>query len=180
MKYNTEYYYNLYKERGGILSYPKFKEIIFLYNKKVTDKVIATGKILKFRSNLGFLSIKKYKKKFTLNEDGNLVGAIDWKLSNQLKAEIIARGEIPFETYKDDKGKIIGDNGGVKWLCYHMNEYTFGWVFTSSMYLKNSGNMVFKITWSNSKKLSQSINNNSEILYKDYESKNSISKSNTR
>lgn len=174
MKFNTEYYYNLYKERGGILSYEKFKEIIFSYNKKVTDEIISTGKVLMLRSHLGFLGVAKYKKKFTLNEDGNLVGAINWKESNKLKAEIEARGETPYQAYKDENGKIIGNNGGVKWLCYHMNEYTFGWTYSSSMYLSNSGNTVFKITWTNSKKLSKSINENSEILYKDYESKNNI------
>lgn len=180
MKFNTEYYYNLYKQKGGILSYEKFKEILFSYNKKAINKLISSGKVWMLRSNLGFISIAKYKKKFTLNADGNLVGAVDWNASNKLKAEIEARGEVPFQMHKDEAGKIIGDNGGVKWLCYHMNDFTFGWTFSSNMYLTNSGRTVFKITWSNSKKLSQSISNHSELLYKDYEGKNSISKSHSR
>ena len=174
MRYNTEYYYKHYKASGGILSYEKYKEVIFSFNKKIIENLIKTGKSYMLRSHLGFLSVVKYEKKFKLNENGNLKGAVDWGQSNKLKKQILDRGGLPFENYKDDKGKIIGDNGGEKWLCYHLDPYTFGWSYTPDIYLTNGVKTKFTLSWTNKKLLSKSIDENSELIFKNYASKNNI------
>lgn len=165
MKLNTKYFYNIYKNKGGVVSYQVFKKILDSYFKKVTDACVDEGLGLNFRSNLGFLCVHQYIREPKLKENGNISAFVNWKESNSLKQSIIDKGGIPLEVYKDNKGNIIGNNGGEAWLVYFTNTNFFKWLYTPNLYLKGHANVTFKISWGNTKKLAKGVNQDSEILY---------------
>lgn len=164
MKLNTAYFYKKYIEQGGVLSYSVYKEIIDRYNKKVTDIAVTEGLGLKFRSNLGFLYVHQFERKPKIKENGNLSAFVDWKASNTLKAQLIEQGKKPLEVYKDAKGNIVGDNGGIPWLCYHTNTIFYKWLYEPNLYLLGHNNVVFKISWGNTKKIPKAVKENSDLL----------------
>ena len=166
MNINTKYIYDKYVLKGGKMSYPAFKELLFAYNKAMIAECIATGNEWILRGNSGVIKVGKIKRKMKVSEYGTIKAAIDWNASNKLKREIIARGELPYEAIKDEIGNKIGDNGGVEWLVYFTSTYYYSWKYSPAIFLKNSFKYKFDMSWTNSRALSHSINDNSELLYK--------------
>lgn len=158
--------YKIYVREGGILSYLKYKEVMEMFMKEIIKKIVSTGFEFSMPYYCGLLRVQQIERKFSIKEDGTVKGAIDWGNSNKLKADIIERGELPLVVYKDDKGEKIGDNGGTAWLCYFTTSTYFCWTWVSHINMKNCLKYKFDITWSNSKILSSSINEDSNLLFK--------------
>jgi hypothetical protein len=165
MTLNTAATYKSYKEAGGKLAYDVYKEIIFTFHKKMINACISTGNEWHLQSHLGRISIIRAKRKFTVLEDGSIRGSVDWGESNKKKKRILDSGQLPLEVYKDEKGNKVGDNGGVPWLCYFTDTYYYLWKYTPNLYLSNSLDYKFSMSWANTKKLSASINEDSPLLY---------------
>ncbi len=101
-----------------------FKEILYKFNNKVSNEIITKG--YSFRPGFA-LSEFRIKKILT---DRRIKKRINWGESNKLKAEIIARGEIPFKVLtKDEFKRPVTDNGGVKWFVYFntLVDYLWHW-----------------------------------------------------
>lgn len=162
--YATKDIYKIYMKDGGTLAYPLFKQLVYKYHQAMTDKCIK-GYMWSLPHNLGCIKIVISKRKYTVLENGNIRGSVDWGASNKLKASIIERGEVPLESYKDESNKVIGDNEGVKWLCYHTSTDYFCWTHITNIYLKNGTKYGFDFSWHNSRKLSASITKDSYFLY---------------
>lgn len=163
---NLQDLYKIYTKEGGVLSYNKYKEVIIAFNKELINKIIKTGYIFVAPYKCGTIKVIQLERKFTIKEDGKIKGAVDWGASNKLKAEIIERGEIPYKAEKDSNNKIIGDNGGVEWMCYFTTPTYFSWAWTANINMKNCLEYTFDITDTNALTLSRSITDNSYLLFK--------------
>lgn len=95
-----------------MFDYNLFRFIVGEFNEMLIDLIIKEGYTFKLGNNCGELRIRKKKRSKTKPP-------IDWKASNQLKADIIAAGKTPYnkETAPD----------GVKWFLYHEGEYGYYW-----------------------------------------------------
>jgi hypothetical protein len=106
------------------LSFKEFREIVYLFNRLAMTEVIETGKSLDLGYHLGSLSVNKVKRRVRKSINGNYYTSINWGESNKLKKQILEEGKVPLQYLKDDRGVIIGDNGGVPWQIYHTDEYS--------------------------------------------------------
>lgn len=128
--------------KNSIISYKKYSFILKRFNDLLIDKLIEG---YKFHPgfNIGAIYIKQKK------QSDN---AINWKASNEKKAELIANGKLPLKKYKDDEGNIIGDNGGEEWIVFRKLDgedfrYLVHWEINKTK-LKNRSNYVFQPTHS--------------------------------
>lgn len=165
MSLNLKYFYNKYEEQGGKLSYKAFRELIMSYNKEMIKECISTGNVWKL-GGLGVLKVGSFKRKIKVLDDGSIKGAVDWHASNKLKERLLSEGKTLLEVYKNEKGEKVGNNGGHPWLCYHTSTFCFKWAFSPHLYMKNHSKYKFTPSWTNSRLLSKSINDNSILLYK--------------
>lgn len=98
-----------------------FKEIIYRFNTKISDEILK-GYIFRPGSGIGNTRIKKVR------TDNRKKKRVNWNESNKLKAQIIAEGNIPFKvTERNEEGKPVTDNGGVKWLVYFNTSFDYLW-----------------------------------------------------
>lgn len=163
---STKELFEVYKNEGGKLPYMKYKKIIELFHKKVTDKVVTIGYEFQLPYHSGLLKVVQLVRKYKVLENGNIKASPDWGTSNKLKAELIANGELPLEMYKNENKKIIGNNGGKPWIVYYTTTTYFSWVFVNHIFQKNWFEFTFQITDGNAEKLSAGINDNSYLLFK--------------
>src|SRR5574343_247783 len=103
--------------KANYISKEVFKETIYKFNNKISDEIIFKGYCFELGFRLGWIKIKK------LDVSTRKKKKINWGESNKLKAEILAKGGLPFKAYYDDNKTLIGDNGGEKWHIYHSNKY---------------------------------------------------------
>lgn len=168
--------YRFYKINGGKLSYSSFKSIIAEHNKLVSNLIMDTGYHFHIPHFLGIIRIFRTKRHIKINEAGNIVGAVNWGESNKLKAKLIEEGKTPYETIKDNNGKVISDNGGEKWLVYHVDEFYYNWGHLHDVMLHNSWNYRFTASWHNARALIAGLTENSEFLYKDTQGNNAANR----
>lgn len=161
--YNCKDIYTYYRKQGGTLAYSVFKEIIAESN-KANSQLIIGGFEYVIPHRIGMLKIVRNERSVKVTENGTLKGAVDWKASNQLKQEIIDRGEIPYESTKVD-GRIVSDNGGTKWLVYRTDSCYYVWNKISGVMLHNGMKYRFTPTWTNARTLIASITEDSDLLY---------------
>ena len=98
------------KSKKLLMDFYTFRDVVFNYNKRVVDNVIK-GNRVNLSERLGYMYISKIKKVSKL---------INWKASNDYKAELIAKGETP-----KDKVNLDGKN----WLIYYSNPFYFRWTW---------------------------------------------------
>lgn len=159
--------YKIYtKEQGGILSYNKYKEVVESFMKEMMNKIIKTGWEFSMPHHCGLIKVVQLERVFSITDTGVIKGAIDWHSSNKLKAEMIERGELPLEVFKNELGVRTGDNGGSPWLCYFTSKTYFSWIWTAHINMRNCLRYKFDVTWTNSQLLSKSINEDSYLLFK--------------
>lgn len=158
--------YKVYLKRGGLASYKEYKLVVETFMKEATNQIIKTGWIFSMPHYCGQLSVVQLERKFTVTDKGTIKGKIDFGASNKLKQEIIDRGELPLVNYKDNEGNIIGNNGGINWLCYQIDPTYFSWVWSTHINLKHGLDYKLYITKDNSLKLSKSITENSYLIFK--------------
>lgn len=110
----------IYEENyHGSLTYKQYRDICNKFNKEVMKMLIEEKESVLLGHFLGSISIIESPIKFSRGSvNGNIKGFIDWKASNEKKARLIEEGKIPLENYKDEKGKITGNNGGHEWIIY--------------------------------------------------------------
>lgn len=175
-KITTTDIYKLYKKGGGILSKTVFNSIVNTYNTKCIDRCMV-GEDWDLHANLGFFKVITVKRKFRINEEGNILGAIDWKKSNELKAKLIEDGKTPYKATRDEKGNIVGDNGGVKWVVYRTDDHYFLLRYIPNIFLSNGTTYTFKPKITLSRKLAKLHDNPaSSIIFNDGFIKNEADK----
>lgn len=112
--------YPIYVSLGGKLDKTMYKLVCDKLFKQISDEIL-DGNSYYIGKNLGYISIKRFKKKWKLNELGNISnGVVNWKESNKLKAELEAAGE---ELYNAITKK------GKKWLVYYDDEWNYRWAW---------------------------------------------------
>lgn len=168
VSYSCKDIYKFYKEEGGTLTYNQFKAVIALDNKLKSDLIMGGYEC---PTILGVFRVAAFKRKFKLNEKGNLLGKIDYGASKKLKQEIIDRGGDPYQTYRDEQGIIVGNNAGEEWLVYHTSEFYYAWIWEPS-YVTNFANYRFSPTRHNIRALKASETENSTLLYKEVDGAN--------
>lgn len=109
------------KESSAFIDYKKFSSVIKDFNQELSRMIIEDGIEFKIPLRLGYVRIKKYKKKPQLNPDGTLDKknmSINWKATKELWVR-----EYPGLNSQQLK-QIHG-----KPLVYHLNEHTDGYGF---------------------------------------------------
>lgn len=175
IKYNTRDLYRFYRSNRGTLSYDLFKQVISLFNQKISKEIIK-GYHFRLPHKLGILKIMQFERGVVrVKENGVVCGVIDWKASNGNKASILLEGKLPYESIKDETGKIIGNNDGEKWLIYRTDTTYYRWVWVPDVLLHNSVYYRLDATWHNDRALVAAIDENSELIFekakKDYDRK---------
>lgn len=176
--YNCKDIWRFYKLNGGKLDYNTFKLIVSESNKKNSNLIINNGYHYELPHFCGIIKIIRYDRHIKVNEAGNIDGAVNWGESLKLKKKIIEDGDIPYETVKDEKGKVVSNNGGVKWLVYHIDNFFYMWCCLLVPLLHNSETLEFTPTWHNARALIAAINEDSEFLYKENVGNNGTGRNN--
>lgn len=152
------------KERDSpaFIDYRKFSSVIKDFNKELSRMVIEDAAEFKMPLRLGYVRLKKYKKKPHINEDGTIDKkglSIDWPASKALWAR-----EYPGKTLLELK-QIHN-----KPLVYFLNEHTDGYGFMFYWNKKGSNainrslySMVF--TFSNNRHLAHVLKSDNKIDY---------------
>lgn len=158
--------YKVYKKDGGELPYNKYKEVMNVFVKNIMTKIMITGYRFSMPYHCGLMQVIQLERKVKIKDNGNIKGSVDWGESNKLKQKIIDDGGLPLKMFKDDKGNIVGDNGGQAWICYFTTPTYFKWAWTAHINMKNCLRYTFDVTRDNSNTLHENINDNSYILFK--------------
>lgn len=114
-----------------------FKQVIYKFNAKISDEILDKG--YTFAPGYGIkIRIKKV-------DCRNLVlRNIDWNSSLKKKAEIIAKGGLPYKTLKYDKNdKPIEGNGGEDWFVRFTTPFDYIW-FWQKVICKIPNNAYYK------------------------------------
>ncbi len=119
-KIHSMEFYNFFKEKhkNENLSRTEYTEILEKFNEKLALVCIQEGIGMSLGSELGSVQIFRRLKR----AKGELRMRPNHAESKKLKAEILARGGVPFKSIRNEFGKVIGDNGGEKWLIYYTTE----------------------------------------------------------
>lgn len=166
IKYDTKFIWKTYyKANGGKLDYATYKAIIAQHNKEIAKLIIEVG--FEYITIHSDIRVVRNKRHIAINEEGNIRGAIDWFASKQLKQKFIEEGKLPYESYKDENGKVTGDNGGEKWLVYRTDEFYYSIIGSINVFVVNNTKYKFIASWTNQRTLVASITEDSEFLYRD-------------
>lgn len=102
--------------------YSKYAEIIKMHNIEVMNQILLKNKQYDMGYLLGHIQAVEVNRVIKVSKSGNSYTSIDWNESNKRKQELINKGQLPLEKIRNEKGEIIGDNGGVEWLIYNLSE----------------------------------------------------------
>lgn len=167
INYNCKYIYKYYKKTGGKLTYRQFKDIIALNNQLIVDEIVK-GYHFVIPHGIGVIRIIQEKRKISITEDnGTIKGQVNWGESLKLKARLLLEGKTLYECEKDKYGTILSDNGGERWLVYHIDNYFNKFIFARGGLLHNVWGYDFTPTWSNIKKLVAAPKEDAELMYKE-------------
>lgn len=125
-KYGLREIYKYYKSKftdkevnsSAVVSYKTYSNILKDFNKEMIRLIIEEGVEFKLPARMGYLRIRKYKKKIRINDDGSVNTRslkVNWSESIKLWHR-----EYPDKTMQELK-QISG-----KPLVYHLNEHTDG------------------------------------------------------
>lgn len=108
--------YRAFKEMDkiGPREYSKILSIIF---KDIIEQMVYQARGYEMFMGL-YMRVLKCERKFSKP-------VVNHPESNRNKRAILEGGGVPFETIKDDKGFVVGDNGGEKWLVYYTDKFYF-------------------------------------------------------
>jgi len=123
---NRRYLNNIVVNKLKELNKPRigsniYKSVINKYNTSAVWDIINGKKDFTFGSSTGRIRVK-YKKCYC--KEGTIYNnkQIDHNSTRILKNKLIAEGIKIFEVTRDDKGNIIGNNGGKRYLVYYNND----------------------------------------------------------
>lgn len=160
-KYNTRDLYRFYRANKGTLCYEVFKKVVVAFNQELSVQIIK-GYHFCIPYSLGIIKIIQNKRHISFKEDGTIVGAVDWKLSNELKAEILERGGILYKRNEDGT-----NNGGEQWLVYRTDPFYYTWIRLRDNTLANDNRLAYKFeaTWHNQRALMACLDHESDLIY---------------
>lgn len=107
MTYTQRHIYDYYRKNGGTENYSTFRKVLKSFNLAAGDEIL-NGYALPMGKQLSRISIARVKRDWS----NRLM--INWKESNELKAEILARGGTPMDKDHPD---------GEEWLIYHTEDW---------------------------------------------------------
>lgn len=113
--------YDYYKDKGGTLSYKKFRDIYEFYIANVMYHIIEKSADYRMPARLGDLAIRKKKIKMSLNEDGE----VRYKNSKPDWNRTLKLWEDKYGTNDKEELKKIKD----KPLLFYKNKHTSGYTF---------------------------------------------------
>jgi len=128
--------------KKDLISYKKYSFVLKRFNDLLIDKLVEG-----YKFNPGYYLGSIYVKQKPQSSN-----AINWKESNEAKAKLIEDGKLPLKKFKDENGKITGDNGGIEWLVFRKADgedfrYLVHWEINKCKN-KNRSNYVFQPTHS--------------------------------
>lgn len=143
--------YLKYKETYNTdLSFSEYKNIVNSLNSELI-KEIFLGKVFNMGFKLGSLAIIQKERVIQYSKlNDTYYTSINWPKSKENKKKLIEEGKLPLAYKKDEKGKIIGSNGGEKWQIFNNSplQYFFYWN-RSRMRAENlPDGVMFSITYS--------------------------------
>lgn len=161
-----KYYKNKFSKReresSAFIDYKKFSSVIKDFNKELSRMIIEDGIEFKIPLRLGYVRIKKYKKKPQLKPDGTLDKknmSINWEATKELWS-------TEYPGLNSHQLKEIPH----KPLLYHLNEHTDGYGFMLYWNKKGSNainrsvySMVF--TFSNNRHMAKVLKGNCKVDY---------------
>lgn len=116
-KFSNKETYDLFTKEHGkkVLSFKEYIEILTMFNELFMTRVVETGKPVNMGEWLGNVKIVRKKRKALYP---------DWGQSNKMKQEILDRGGLPLENFKDENGVLTGkNNGGERWVIYRTDDF---------------------------------------------------------
>lgn len=163
------------------IDYKLFSKVLKECNKKIVELIVSKAYSFKMGYNLGELRVVQFEPTYRKSKNGQLYGYPDWKTSNENKQRIIDEGGIPFESYKDKDGNIIGNNGGKKWLVYCTDDISVRFYWYKKKYndgkryyysIPHSINYSFTPTKQNKLFLAKFKKENPQLQYRDNSGRN--------
>lgn len=154
--------------RNKKIKYKLYSEIIYTFNKMITDKIVNEGYDFIMPYTLGNVKIRKRKKSITLDKDGNIDKnnlMIDWQhtwIRWQKKYPGLTRNEILKITREIPPNK----RGYAFFYNDHSNGYNCRWYWGKNNKLHNSTCYIFRITKANRKKLAKAVLTDPSIIQK--------------
>lgn len=122
--------YEDYVKLGGTLDKDKYRVICDKLFKAISNEILEGG-TYHIGKGLGSIMIKRFKKKFKINEMGNICnGVVNWKESNELKEKLLAEGKELWNNITKT---------GHKWIIYYDDEWNYRWAW-----IKNKNQCTIK------------------------------------
>ena len=150
------------KESSAFIDYTKFSAVLKEFNLGLTEMIIDEATEFKLPLQLGYVRIRKYKKKLKLKEDGSIdkqCMSVNWKETKLYWEELYP-------------GKTNGELKEIrnKPLIYYLNEHTDGYGFL--LYWNKKGSNAINrsvysmvLTFSNNRHLAQVLKGDKKIDY---------------
>jgi hypothetical protein len=150
------------RESQSFVDYQVFSSVLKDFNRELSRMIIEEAIEFKMPLRLGYVRVKKFKKKFMLRSDGTIDKSnqsVNWKETKELWAQ-----QYPGKDCKELK-EIKG-----KPLVYHLNEHTDGYGFFLYWNKKGSNainrsvySLIF--TFSNNRHLANILQGDKKIDY---------------
>lgn len=119
-----------------------FKDIIYMFNDKLSDEIVYKGYLFRLGGHLGYIKIRK------IDCRNRIKKRINWNLSNQKKEELLREGKLPYKvTERDENRKVVAHNNGENWFVYFNNDFDYLWYWNKGRGTAfNSGYYKFRPT----------------------------------
>lgn len=116
------YNYAINDLKQADVGYNIYKSIINKYNVEAVWDIIHGKKDFSFGGSVGKIDVT-YKKCNYKETNGWLGRRVNFKETLKTKNLLLTQGKTLYKATKDDYGRIISDNGGVKYIVYHNDDY---------------------------------------------------------
>lgn len=158
--------YKFYKEHtDNPVSISLFRKILYSFHEDIIDRLIFKGETIRLFSNLGYLRIRKKRKKILLDENGKLIRkslAVDWYKTKEMWTK-----KYPDLTTEQILEIPLEERG----LSYNINEHTNRCTFkflwdTNSVKLPNKTYYTFDaLRIQGNRKLAKALKTDSQLQY---------------
>jgi hypothetical protein len=110
------------------IKFNDFKKVLSSLNLSMFDELIK-GKSFNMGFKLGSVHVVQKERRIKYSElNGTYYTTVNWPESKKNKKKLIESGKLPLEYIKENN-KIIGNNGGEKWMVFNtsVNVYKIYW-----------------------------------------------------
>ncbi len=104
------------------LPYSVYSAVIEMHNKEVMRLIVEENRSYDMGFHLGDIKAVEVPRKIRISKNGEYYSSVNWKATEQAKETLIKEGKLPYKAIKNEKGEIIGDNGGVRYIVYNISD----------------------------------------------------------